>query len=193
MMTQSIQSMFKNEGTGMSTNIPPAGSDDHVIPVATWRTRLRAVSSALVLLSGLTALPAGAAGAPDPYLQALDVEGDRLESLGKARKEQEALLHHYSAVKATAITKTTPAPAAKSVPATSAPVLDMQSFENALRQNFPGSFALYSLMEQSEKEQVYAEFQNKKGEGNARFIPVVIKIIAFTNATTKSRIRAQSK
>ena len=66
----------------MRTNTPPPESADYVTPVATWRMRLRAASGVLLLLSGLTAvLPAGAAGAPDPYLQALDVEGDRLESL----------------------------------------------------------------------------------------------------------------
>ena len=180
----------------MKTNIyiPSARADGHATIPAARRMRLCAVSGTLILLlSGLTALPAGAAGAPDPYLQALDAEGDLLESLGKAKQEQETLMRQVAAEKAPASSRTAPAPVARSVPASSAPTLNMQGFESTLRQNFPGSYALYSLMDQSEKDLVYAEYQKKKGEGNARFIPVVMKIIAVTNASSKSRERVQRK
>lgn len=176
----------------MNTNALTAQMNRCAAPASIRRAR--AVSGTLfMLLSGLVlALPAMAAS-DDPYLRALNAEGNHLESLDKAQKEREALLRQDAAEKAPARTKAAGAPVVKAAPTPSAPATNIQSFEGALRQNFPGSYALYSLMEQHEKDQVYAEYQKKTGEGNARFIPVVVKIIAITNANTKNRERAQLK
>jgi hypothetical protein len=126
-----------------------------------------------VLLGSCFMLAAHAANGNDPYLQAINAEGNRLESLGKARQEREQLERLQSIEKKGAATA--PAPTA------AATATSLQGFENALRDNFPGSYALYALMDSTEKNQVYAEYQKKKSDGPARFIPVVVKIIAITN------------
>jgi heme exporter protein D len=131
-----------------------------------------------VLLGSFFMLTAHAAKGNDPYLQAINSEGNRLESLGKAQEEREQLERLQSTKKKGAVT----APATN---AAAAPV-NIQGFETALRDSFPGSFALYSLMDNAEKDLVYAEYQRKKSEGLARFTPVVVKIIAITNAKRAS-------
>lgn len=130
-----------------------------------------AVRHALALCA--TLLLGSSAYAADDYLSAIEAEGNRIEFLGKARQEEEAVrrLQQSSA---------TPAPASPAtVPATTAPT-SMRRFEEELRAQFPGSFALYSLMDQKERELVYAEFGKSKVSGAARFLPVVSKIIAIT-------------
>jgi hypothetical protein len=127
-----------------------------------------------VLLGSFFMLTAHAAKGNDPYLQAINSEGNRLESLGKAHEEREQLERLQSTKKKGAAT----APVTN---ATAAPA-NIQGFETALRDSFPGSFALYSLMDTDEKAQVYAEYQKKKSDGLARFTPVVVKIISITNA-----------
>jgi heme exporter protein D len=131
-----------------------------------------------VLLGSFFMLTAHAAKGNDPYLQAINTEGDRLESLGKAQEEHAQLERLQSTKKKVAAT----APATN---ATAAPT-NLQGFETALRDSFPGSFALYSLMDATEKGQVYAEYQKKKSDGLARFTPVVVKIIAITNSKRAS-------
>jgi len=127
-----------------------------------------------VLLGSFFMLTAHAAKGNDPYLQAINSEGNRLESLGKAQEEHEQLERLQSTKKNGAVT----APATKAIAAPT----NLQGFEAALHDSFPGSFALYSLMDTDEKAQVYAEYQKKKSDGLARFIPVVMKIIAITNS-----------
>lgn len=127
-----------------------------------------------VLLGSFFMLTAHAAKDIDPYLQAINAEGNRLESLGKAQEEHEQLERQQSTRKKGAVTA--PATNATATPTT------IQGFEAALRDNFPGNFALYSLMDSAEKGQVYAEYQKKKSDGLARFTPVVVKIIAITNS-----------
>ena len=127
-----------------------------------------------VLLGSFFMLTAHAAKGNDPYLQAINSEGNRLESLGKAQEEHAQLERLQSTKKNGAVT----APATKAMAAPT----NLQGFETALRDSFPGSFALYSLMDTAEKDLVYAEYQKKKSDGLARFIPVVMKIIAITNS-----------
>jgi len=119
-------------------------------------------------------LSAHAAG-PDPYLSAINAEGNRLESLGKAKQEQETLLRLESAEKKQA----KPVPPAKPAAGTT---VSAKFFEDELQRSFPGSYALYSLMDPSEKQQVLAEYQQKYSEGAGRYIPVIKKIIVITNA-----------
>lgn len=119
-----------------------------------------------------TLLLGSAANAADDYLSAIEAEGNRIEFLGKARQEEEAvrrLQQSNAPVAAPAA-----AAQAKAAPAS------MRGFEEELRAQFPGSFALYSLMDQKEREMVYAEFGKSKATGAARFLPVVSKIIGIT-------------
>jgi hypothetical protein len=140
---------------------------------------------ALTFMLHCTAAPAAS---PDPYLSAINAEGNQLESLGRARQEQDALLRQQQ----------TPAPkaaAAAPVRRASAPaaVTSQKQFEDTLRKSFPGSYALYSIMNTDEQGEVYAEFQKKDVEGSARFIPVVVKIIAITSSNSTNRARAQKQ
>lgn len=138
----------------------------------------RLAGALLATLLGWAAVPAGAS---DPYLAAINAEGNRMESLGRARQEQDALVRQHRGA----------APAARSTAA--ATVTSQQQFEDMLRTNFPGSYALYSIMTPAEQQEVYGEFQKKDVEGTARFIPVVVKIIAITSANSANRARALNK
>jgi len=151
-------------------------------PPATRNRGARGWHAVAVLLGSFFMLTAHAAKGNDPYLQAINTEGNRLESLGKAQKEREQLERLQSVKKNESAT----APAMNAT-ATST---NIQGFETALRDNFPGSFALYSLMTSAEKGQVYSEYQKKKSDGIARFIPVVMKIIAITN-TNRALVNAK--
>jgi hypothetical protein len=150
----------------------------------THRGGTSALTVAFVLgLSGIAGFsPSACAAEPDPYLSALNAEGGKLESLGKAKQEQEALMRLEASEKKQA----TPPQPAKT--ATAASSTSAKSFEDDLQKSFPGSYALYSLMDANEKQQVLAEYQQRKSEGAARYIPVIKKIIAITNA---KRIRTQ--
>jgi hypothetical protein len=131
------------------------------------RTTHYALALCMTLLAGSRAYAA------DDYLSAIEAEGNRIEFLGKARQEEETVrrLQQTNAAPAS----TTPSTAqAKLAPAS------MSGFEDQLRAQFPGSFALYSLMDTKERELVYAEFGKSKSTGAARFLPVVSKIIGIT-------------
>lgn len=156
----------------MTTSFPGTQARVRVAPAAMHRGA-RGWHAVAVLLGSFIMLTAHAAKGNDPYLQAINTEGNRLESLGKAQKEREQLERLQSVKKNGSAT----APATN---ATATPT-NIQGFETALRNNFPGSFALYSLMNTTEKGQVYDEYQKKKSDGIARFIPVVMKIISITN------------
>jgi hypothetical protein len=142
----------------------------------------RALAVVLLLIGGIA--PDCARAASD-YLSAIEAEGDRLEFLGKARQEEEALrrLQQQPARSATP-PPAAPAPAAKAAAAASpaAGAANMKGFEEQLRTQFPASFALYSLMEQQDKEAIYGEYQKTKTEGTVRFLPVVSKIVAISSA-----------
>lgn len=137
--------------------------------------------------------------ASDDYLKAIDAEGNRLEFLGQAKKEQEMLMRDTPQVKdgqkPRAAQKKTVKAAPASVPssspdfATSATrtAASRAEFEQALKKNFPGSFALYSLLEPQEKEAVFNEYENVKSEGAIRFLPAVSKIILFNSMANKAR------
>jgi hypothetical protein len=126
-----------------------------------------------VLVLCIALLASSAARAADDYLSAIEAEGSRIEFLGKARQEEEAVRRLQQT--------STPvvAPAASAAQAKATPA-SMRGFEDQLRDQFPGSFALYSLMDAQEREMVYAEFGKSKSTGAARFLPVVSKIIGIT-------------
>ncbi|BAU49313.1 hypothetical protein SVA_2765 [Sulfurifustis variabilis] len=126
----------------------------------------------VVALLASLALGAVIAGAPPPaeaddYLSAINAEGDRLESLGKARRERELLERRVSQ------------------PAAATPVAaDQAQFERELNAEFPASYALYSMMGADDRTKVYAEYRESRSGGAARFFPVLNRIIALS---TKNR------
>jgi hypothetical protein len=126
----------------------------------------------------------GTGAAADDYLQAIEAEGGRLKVVGKARQEQERL-------------RRAPPPAAAGRGAQAAATQasgaanGVGAFELALRQDYPGSYALYALLDAGEKDQVYGEYQQSRGEGAARYLPVVNRIITLT--TAKNRARAAGR
>jgi len=140
---------------------------------------------ALMFILHCSAVPAAS---PDPYLAAINAEGNQLESLGRAQQEQDALVRQHQAP-ATAPAAAAPVRRA----AAPAPETTQKHFEETLRKSFPGSYALYSIMNVEEQREVYAEFQKKDVEGSARFIPVVVKIIAITSSNSTNRARAQKQ
>lgn len=133
----------------------------------------------LGLISITSFSPSAYTAEADPYLSAINVEGGKLESLGKAKKEEEALLRLEAAERKQARPQQ---PAQPQKPATDASSVNAKAFEDDLQKSFPGSYALYSLMDSGEKQQVLAEYQKRSAEGAGRYIPVIKKIIAITNA-----------
>lgn len=134
--------------------------------------------------------------APDDYLKAIDAEGNRLEFLGQAKKEQEMLMSVAPRAKESQKPKVAQKKMAKAAPAsvpTSPPDFASRTaashaeFEQALKKNFPGSFALYSLLEPQEKEAIFREYDNANSEGTIRFLPAVSKIISFNSMANKAR------
>jgi len=138
-----------------------------------------------------------AQAAPDTYLDAINAEGDRLEVLGQAKKEHELLMRSAPASKESAKSRTaqkkqvkaTPAPVTSTAPASASASSSVtnQEFEQALRKNFPGSYALYSLLDPKQQEAVFNEYEQSSSDGPARFLPVVTKIISFTTAKNRTR------
>lgn len=149
----------------------------------------------LPLAIGFTAAqPAQAA--PDAYLDAINAEGDRLEVMGQAKKEQELLMRSAPAPSKESTkpkpvqkkqVKAAPAPAPSTATARAPSPATNQEFEQALRKSFPGSYALYSLLEPKQQEAVFNEYDQSSAEGPARFLPVVTKIISFTTAKNRTR------
>lgn len=140
-----------------------------------------------LLLSLAVAPPTGQAAPADDYTREIMAEGGRLETLGQAQREREKLEKSMAksrpapstARKAAAAPAPTPAPAAAPAPKES-----QAAFETKLREAFPASFALYSLLTPEEKNTVRAEYDQTDSPGAARFHPVVSKIISLS---TKKR------
>ena len=120
-----------------------------------------------------TLLFGSGAQAADDYLSAIEAEGNRIEFLGKARQEE-------AAVRRLQQSNAAPASTSPSTGLATTTPTSMRGFEEELRAQFPGSFALYSLMDQKEREMVYAEFGKSKSTRAARFQPVKSKIIGIT-------------
>ena len=153
-------------------------------------TRKRSASHGILailvtVLLGQLSATAMAAKDADPYLSAINAEGNRLESLGKAKQEEEALLREEK--------RSASAPATARPKTTTTANVSQQQFEDALRQSFPGSYALYNLMDSGEKKDVFVEYNKRHVDGPARFIPAVKKIIAITSASSENRARALDK
>ncbi len=132
------------------------------------------VTTALVLMLQLAAAPLPARAAPaDDYTREIMAEGSKLETLGQAQREREALEKTIAKQRVSAPKKAEPAktPAAAS---------SSEDFERELRQAFPASFALYSILGSEDKAQVRAAYDKSAPGGAARFHPVVSKIISLS-------------
>ena len=154
----------------------------------------RFVRTWLSVLVGLLSAPLAwpvHAGPDDSYLKEINAEGHQLEFLGKARVEHEQLQRLEAAEKSHGSTPPA-APPKTAYPAAAAAAVSQSAFESALRQRFPGNYALYDVMNPDEKHQVYVEYQKNSVEGTARFLPAVRKIIAITTANSANRARVRS-
>ena len=160
------------------------------------RSMMSVLTAALLGFSFTPDAGISRAQAADDYLKAIEAEGNDLEFLGQAKKEQEMLMRSTPprakpapkpkaaapAPKPTArASATAPAPSTSSTDSVTQP-----EFERALRGSFPGSYALYSLMEPKEKESVFREYKEADSEGTIRFLPAVTKIISLSG---KARAR----
>lgn len=134
--------------------------------------------AAFVTLLSLGAIPPTARAAQaDDYTREIMAEGNQMETLGQAHREREKLEKSMAKPRPAApnVRKAEAAPAPKETDA---------AFETKLRETFPASFALYSLLNPDEKAAVRAEYDQSTNPGVARFHPVVSKIIVFS---TKKR------
>jgi hypothetical protein len=101
--------------------------------------------------------------AADDYLTAIEAEGNELEFLGQAKKEQEMLLRSAPAKPRAAPKPKVSSPKQASVQTAKAPSaappdsMTQAEFEKVLRGKFTGSYALYAVLGQSEKESVFRE------------------------------------
>lgn len=138
-------------------------------------TTRNALSTAALfaVLAFVGAIDSRCAYAANDYLKAIEAEGNQLEPLGIARKEEEALRRQQDAAAKLA----TPKPAA-SAPRAGAD--EQRAFEDELRRAYPGSFALYVSMTPKDKQAVYAEYRNSRYQGVTRFLPVITKIISIS-------------
>jgi hypothetical protein len=121
--------------------------------------------------------------AADDYLRAITAEGERLETLGKARREEQALQQRIERQR-------------RAAPATNqgetkdrSPTAEVTraQFEQMLRREFPYSYALYVLLSEKEKEAVYAEYRKAGEEGVGRFLPVLRQIVRFSSEKNERR------
>lgn len=145
---------------------------------------LRIATLAAIVALTLATLPATVRAAPaDDYTREIMAEGSRLETLGQAQRERETL--EKSMAKSRPASSTAKKAAAAPAPAPApAPKESQATFETKLRDAFPASFALYSLLTPEEKSTVRAEYDQSNNPGAARFHPVVSKIISLS---TKKR------
>lgn len=154
------------------------------------RSTISALTAALLGFSFTPGAGISRAHAADDYLKAIEAEGNELEFLGQAKKEQELLMRSTPPRSKPAPKPKAAAPAPKQTARASATApspstaasdsVSQMEFEKALRKSFPGSYALYSLMEPKEKESVFHEYKEADSEGTIRFLPAVTKIISLS-------------
>lgn len=118
----------------------------------------------------------GAYAAEDPYLKALQTEAGKVEDLAKAqaeqRKVQEAVAKQQATVQPTAVQPASPATAGGS----------RAELEKTLRDQFPGTFALYLKFSEADKQLIVKEYEGSKATGIARFLPVINKVVQVSVA-----------
>lgn len=101
-----------------------------------------------------------AISAADAYLDSIEAEADKTTVLQKAQQEQEKLKRIAPAAPAKkSQTKAAPTPAAKNVAAADVSDKVIKQFETGLYKEFPGNYAVYSSLSESEKKEVVAAYQ----------------------------------
>lgn len=120
--------------------------------------------------------------AEDPYLKALQSEAGKVEDLTKAqaeqRKVQEAVARQQAAPQPAAAPQT-----AATAPAPSASAAGSRAdLERALRDQFPGTYALYQKFSEADKQLVVKEYEASKATGIARYLPVINKVVQVSVA-----------
>lgn len=120
--------------------------------------------------------------AQDDYLSAIEAEAENTQVLEQAIAEQEKLkkLTGAGAAKQPASQAQKPA-AKKTASANNKPAktsAGQKQFESELFSEFPGNFAVYSSLENSQKSEVYKAYVDASDkEGLMRFGPVLGKIL----------------
>lgn len=151
------------------------GGADPVRQGASAVRRIATLTTVVALTLGT--IPTLLQAAPaDDYTREIMAEGSRLETLGQAQRERETLEKSMAKARPAAAKKTAPAP----TPVAAGPQESQAAFETKLRNAFPASFALYSLLTPEEKTAVRAEYDQSSNPGAARFHPVVSKIISLS-------------
>lgn len=122
--------------------------------------------------------------AQDDYLSSLEVEAENTQVLEQAIAEQEKLKKLSSAAPATKPAKPEQSnkPAPKKTASVSKksgkPNSGQKKFEDRLFEEFPGNYAVYSSLDDSQKNQVYTAYVDASDkEGLMRFGPVLGKIL----------------
>lgn len=122
--------------------------------------------------------------AQDDYLSTIEAEAENTQVLEKAIAEQEKLKKLTSAAPAKKAAK--PKQAQKPAPKKTAAApkkagkknAGQKKFESELFEEFPGNFAVYSSLDDSQKGQVYKAYVDASDkEGLMRFGPVLGKIL----------------
>jgi hypothetical protein len=144
----------------------------------------------LVLSLSVMSLPAQA---QDDYLSSLSEEADKTTVLEKAMAEQEKLQKltgsagspNKAAAKPKSASKTKSKPAPKKTASAkkgAKPSAAHKKFETALFDEFPGNYAVYSSLSDSQKKQVFQSYQDASDkEGLMRFGPVLGSILDFAS------------
>ncbi len=98
----------------------------------------------------------------DDYLDSIEAEADKTTVLQQAQKEHEKLKRLAPAAPAKSTqTKTAKAkPAAKKVSAGDVSDKTIKQFETGLYKEFPGNYAVYSSLSQTDKKEVVAAYQS---------------------------------
>lgn len=124
--------------------------------------------------------------AQDDYLSTIEAEAENTQVLEKAIAEQEKLQKLTNAAPAKTQAKPKPEQASKPAPkkTASAPKKSgktnagQKKFESELFAEFPGNFAVYSSLDESQKGEVYKAYADASDkEGLMRFGPVLGKIL----------------
>ena len=141
-------------------------------------SRINSFVLSISLFSGFSL----SAQAEDDYLKKLEQEASTVEELHTAQKEQRELKLLSEAntadpvVTGVAATPLNPVPR----PIESPLEVNQTEFERDLFKQFPGSYILYSMLQEGQKVQVLGEYQTNEAEGVSRFVPVINKIIQFS-------------
>jgi hypothetical protein len=137
------------------------------------------IGAFLFVVAAVLGSDTAAQAADDPYLKALQSEAGKVEDLTKAQAEQRRVQE--------AMTKQPAAPAPAARPVSAAPAAPVSAgsrgdMEKVLRDQFPGTFALYLKFSEADKLLVVREYEASKAAGIARYLPVINQVVQVSVA-----------